>query len=187
MTGPLAVFGLAAWLSAAIQSELQRLNRIALEASGEALLLFGLEKSGLFVDHFEAADLSETPGEKNFPPGTAFLPTDTYIKKRIIRSDSERPYGQQTYFGRKLFYKTASEARLVLNLPILDSLQSDPEADDLTVFPQWPTICTLADRLVSSRFPNALYPISSAHAEAAIPLHLGGRVLRELAQRLMRP
>ena len=185
--GPLAVFGPPAWLSATIGEELARLNDKAKQESGSDLILFGLEKSGPFVDHFEAADLADEPGKRNFPPRSAMLPTDAYIKRRIVPSDSARPYGQDTYFGRKVFYKTASGGRLVLNLPIFDDAQADPGTDDLSLFPQWPVVCALVDRLVSSRYPNALYPISSAHAEAAIPLHLGGRVLKELAKRLMRP
>jgi|SRR6185437_14061416 len=34
-------------------------------------------------------------------------------------------------------------------------------------------------------FPNALAPIVSAHAQAAIPLHLGAKVLEQLAKALM--
>jgi hypothetical protein len=45
--------------------------------------------------------------------------------------------------------------------------------------------CALLDKLVSSRFPNALAPIVSAHAHAAIPLNLGAKVLEQLTKALM--
>ena len=44
----------------------------------------------------------------------------------------------------------------------------------------------LLDKFVSARFPNALSPIVSAHAHAAIPLQLGAKVLQQLARALMR-
>jgi len=44
----------------------------------------------------------------------------------------------------------------------------------------------LLDKLVTSRYANALAPLVSAHAQAAIPLHLGQKVLKQLAQVLMR-
>jgi hypothetical protein len=46
-----------------------------------------------------------------------FLPTDDYIKQRVIFSDSAKRYGTDTYFGRKFFYKTQSGARIVANVP----------------------------------------------------------------------
>jgi hypothetical protein len=53
-------------------------------------------------------------------------------------------------------------------------------------FPQFGTVCALLDKLATSQFENALAPLVSAHAQAAIPLHLGQKVLKQLAQALMR-
>ena len=119
--GPLAVFGHPAWLSAAISQELRRINEKAKQVNdGLDILLIGVEKTGLFVDHF--ARLDESPeGEPNvLNPRTAMLLTDKYIKKNIIYSDSPKVYGGATYFGRKFFYKTSSGARIVAILPFLD-------------------------------------------------------------------
>ena len=99
---------------------------------------------------------------------------------------SEKRYGDDTYFGRKFFYKTASGARIVANIPFLTDAQDTLAADDVMLYPQFPTVCSLLDKLVSARFPNALSPIVSAHAHAAIPLHLGAKVLQQLARALMR-
>lgn len=43
----------------------------------------------------------------------------------------------------------------------------------------------LFDQLVSSRYPNSLAPVVAAHAEAAIPLNLGKKVLERMARDLM--
>lgn len=185
LDGPLALFGHPAWLSAAISSELQRLNAKVREATGKDLVIVGVEKSGAFVTHFDELDQSETSGVARFAPQDYLLLTDHYIKQRVIFSASEKRYGLDTYFGRKFFYKTKSGARIVASIPFLDPKQDTLETADVSLYPAFPVTCALLDKLVSSRFPNALAPIVSAHAQAAIPLHLGAKVLEQLAKALM--
>jgi len=186
LDGPLALFGHPAWMSAAISAELKRLNSKIRAETGQDLLLLGIEKSGTFVDHFHDIDETETPGQQLFPPASCFLPTDDYIKRRIIYSTSDKRYGRDTYFGRKLFYKTPSGALIVANIPFLSDDQDTLDSSDLHLYPQLSLSCLLLDKLVSSRYPNALSPIVSAHAQAAIPLNLGAKVLQQLARALMR-
>jgi hypothetical protein len=107
LDGPLAVFGPPAWLSAAISHELRRLNGLVRAETGKDIIIVGIEKTGNFVAHFEEIDRRED-GSQLFPAGSYFLPTDSYIKQRIIFSDSAKRYGADTYFGRKFFYKTTS-------------------------------------------------------------------------------
>ena len=183
--GPLGVFGPPAWMSAAISTELKRLNTRVREATGDDLLLIGVEKSGAFVAHFDEIDQSETPGKVRFAPRSYMLLTDKYIRQRISISESDKRYGLDTYFGRNFFYKTASGARIVASLPFLTDEQDTLDTDDASLYPRFPHICAILDDLVSSRFPNSLSPIISAHSHAAIPLHLGTKVLQELAKRLM--
>lgn len=184
--GPLALFGHPAWMSAAISSELMRINSKIRAKTGQDLLLVGIEKGGTFVDHFEQIDETETAGKQLFAPGTCFLPSDSYIKRRVIYSSSTKRYGLDTYFGRKLFYKTSNGARIVVNVPFLTTEQDTLESSELSLYPQVPLSCGVLDKLVSSRFPNALSPIVAAHAQAAIPLNLGAKVLQQLAKALMR-
>lgn len=185
MDGPLAVFGPPAWLSAAINKELQRINTKVRAQTGSDMVIVGIEKSGNFVAHFEELDKREDGGQ-HFEPLTYFLPTDDYIKKRVIYSVSTKRYGVDTYFGRKFFYKTRSGARIVANIAFLTPEQDTLDTDDPSEFPQFGTICALLDKLATSRFENALAPLVSAHAQAAIPMHLGQKVLKQLAQALMR-
>jgi NurA domain len=182
--GPLAVFGHPAWLSAAISSELKRLNALVRKQSGHDLVIVGIEKSGTFLAHFDEIDKTEKPGKELFDPRSFFMPSDQYIKSRIIFSTSLKRYGEDTYFGRKIFYKTASGARVLANIPFL-SAQQDTLADDPALYPQLGITLALLDKLVSSRYPNSLTPIVSAHAQAAIPLHLGAKVLQQLARALV--
>jgi hypothetical protein len=78
------------------------------------------------------------------------------------------------------------ETRIVANIAFLTDEQNSIETDDPSAFPQFPTVCALLDKLATSRFENALAPLVSAHAQAAIPLHLGQKVLKQLAQALVR-
>jgi len=183
--GPLAVFGPPAWLSEAISKELKRINAIVQKGTGKDLIIVGIEKSGEFVTHFDEIDNTETAGQLLFPPCGFILLTDNYIKKRIHQSSSTRRYGQDTYFGRKFFYKTSNGARIVASIPFLTDEQDTIESDDVSLYPRFSAVCSLLDRLVSSRFPNAVSPLISAHAEASIPLNLGAKVLKQLAQALM--
>jgi NurA domain len=185
LDGPLAVFGPPAWLSAAIGAELKRLNRLVRQHAGGDLILLGIEKAGEFVTHFEDIDRTETPGEQPFRPGEYFLPTDQYIKERVVPSDSPRRYGRDTYFGRKFLYKTRSGARIVAVLPFLDDAQDTLDSDDVALYPRFGTACALLDKLVSCRYPNSLNPLIAAHAQAAIPLKLGTKVLQQLTRALM--
>ncbi len=185
LDGPLAIFGPPAWLSAAISRELQRLNMVVREKTGNDMTIVGIEKSGNFVAHFDEIDKLEDGGQL-FQPRTYYMPTDSYIKQRVIFSDSIKRYGADTYFGRKFFYKTKSGAHIVASIPFLTPEQDSLLNDDPSLYPRFGTVCALLDKLVTSRFPNALSPIVSAHAHASIPLHLGQKVLKQLAQALMR-
>jgi len=185
LDGPLAMFGHPAWLSPIIKAELKRLNKVVRNCGGEDLLIIGIEKSGSFVTHFEEIDRTET-GEPFFPNGTYALLTDKYIKERVIYSSSDKPYGQDTYFGRKVFYKTKSGARIVGTIPILDDSQDNTLKSDIAQFSHFGNVCALLDKLVSSRFPNSVGPIISAHSHAAIPLTLGTKVLEQLARTLVK-
>ncbi|QGJ68936.1 DNA double-strand break repair nuclease NurA [Planctomycetales bacterium 10988] len=185
LDGPLALFGPPAWLSAAISKELKRLNQVVYEKTGNDLLILGIEKTGNFVTHFEELDRTETPGQLRFNNRSYMLLTDKYIKERIAYSESDKRYGEDTYFGRKFFYKTHNGSRIVASLPFLNEQQDTLASDDIGLYPQFPRICSLLDKMISSRYENAVSPLIAAHSHAAIPLHLGGKVLTRLAKALM--
>lgn len=183
--GQLAVFGQPAWISQAIYCELSRINTIVKKSIGQDILLIGVEKTGTFVEHFEDLDRQEDGSFGAFPTQSVGLLTDDYIKKNIIFSDSTQPYGKATYFGRKFFYKTKSGARIVATIPFLAEEHKDLTRAELFQYPRLSDAIGVLDRLVSSRYRNALVPIVSANAEAAIPLSLGAKVLESLAKELI--
>jgi len=204
MDGSLAIFGHPAWLSQAIKAELRRINGIVLEKTGDQLLIFGIEKSGRFFDHWCRLDQKSSKdlkgerehssdheqGEEEFRvqnPGrvakqSALLVDDPYIKKYVVPSVTGKPHGKDTYYGRPFLYKTASAAMIVGISAILSDAQDDRSEANLSQFPRLPDMLDLLDMLVSMRYPNAVIPLIAAHAEAAIPLNMGEKVLEKLAR-----
>ncbi len=186
--GPLAIFDSPAWLSSAIKMELARINQAAKQALSDNtfdLLLFGIEKTGAFMEHLIALDNGPDGRMDALPRQTAILLSDDYIKQHIVFSTSEREYGRNTYFGRKAFYKTASGELIVLNTAFLTEDHQDVKRAEPDQFPRLADTMRLLDTLVSARYKNSVIPLISAHAEAAIPLNLGKRVLENLARKLM--
>lgn len=184
--GPLALFGHPAWLSAAIEQELQRINeKVRAATGGQDLLLLGIEKGGVFAEHLFDLDRNADGSPDRLPTQTVSLLDDAYIKRNIIFSQSERPYGRQTYFGRKFFYKTRTGALIVGMVPHLRPDDDDLFKAEASQFPRLNDALGLLDELVSVRYPNSLSALIAAHAEAAIPLHLGNTILGQLARRMV--
>ncbi len=183
--GPLAVFGHPAWLKDAIQRELTRINDRVRTVTGRDLLIVGVEKTGEFMEHFLRLDMTPQDSPGNVEPGTLFRLTDQYIKRHIILSKSDRPYGFQTYFGRKFLYKTRSGARIVGMTPFFNDYHSDTTTAHVDQFPRLSDALALLDSVVSSRYPDAVVPIVEANSQAAIARGVGIRVLERLVRELL--
>ena len=184
MDGPLAVFSTSSWLTKVIEDELVRINNLQKQINGQDLLIIGIEKSGTFFNHFEKIDTNQEGINDVFPRQSAFLLDDDYIKKNIIFSESQKPYGQDTYFGRKFFYKTISGQRIVPVVAWFNDYQKYIRTANADQFTRLGDVMNLLDSLVSSRYPNSLTPLISAHAEAAIPLNLGTRIFEDIAREI---
>lgn len=184
MDGPLAVFSTSSWLTKVISHELTRINELQKQINGEDLLIIGIEKSGTFFNHFLEIDTTKDGITDKFPKQSALLLNDDYIKKNIIFSESTKPYGQDTYFGRKLFYKAASGQKIVPVVACFNEQQRNLNTANLNQFPRLADVMNLLDKLVSSRYPNSVSPLVSAHAEAAIPLNLGKRIFEDIAREI---
>lgn len=184
MDGPLAVFSTSSWLTKVIEVELKRINDLQKRINGDDLLIVGLEKSGTFFNHFTDIDASKDGVIDEFPKQSGLLLTDHYIKRNIIFSESVKPYGQDTYFGRKLFYKAKSGQKLVPVVAWFNEAQKDTTTANINQFTRLGDVMSLLDQLVSNRYPNSISPLISAHAEAAIPLNLGKRIFEDIAREI---
>jgi len=184
LDGPLAVFSTSSWLTKSIIDELRRLNELARKINHQDILILGIEKSGTFVNHFEDIDTTKEGIADKFQNQSALLLDDKYIKKNIILSESEKPYGQDTYFGRKFFYKTSLGYRIVPSIAFFSEYQQELKTASPNQFSRLADIMNLLDQVVSSQYKNSVSPLISAHAEAAIPLNLGRSLFEEMAREL---
>lgn len=184
MDGPLACFSTWSWMNKSIITELSRINELQKKQTKKDLLLFGIEKSGTFYNHFEEVDTTIDGNKDKFPNQSALLLSDGYIKRNIVFSESSKPYGLDTYFGRKLFYKTKTGYRIVPVPAFFNSHQQDLKTAQTDQYPRLADLLNVLDELVSSRYPNSVSPLVSAHAEAAIPLNLGKQIFDDIAREI---
>lgn len=182
--GPLAVFSTSSWLTKAMIIELRRLNELAKKSTKQDLIILGIEKTGTFVNHFEDLDTTKEGVTDKFPKQAALLLHDEYIKKNIIFSESSKPYGKDTYFGRKFFYKTSLGYKIVPSVAFFNEYQQNLTTAHPNQFTRLADVMSLLDQVVSSRYRNAVTPLVSAHAEASIPLNLGRRIFEDIAREI---
>ncbi len=185
LDGPLAVFSTPAWLAACISKELMRINTLQKKITGQDIIVFGIEKSGQFCDHFAELDVDKKGVEGVFPKETAGLLDNTYIKKNITLVDTPTQYGDRTNFGRKFFYKTASGSRFVCVDASFSEAEKDLSTADVWQFSRLRDIMVLLDQLVSCRYPNSITPLISAHAEAAIPYKMMNVLFKDIARKIV--
>ena len=105
LDGPLACFSTWSWLNKSIITELVRINEMQKNQTGKDLLIFGVEKSGTFYNHFETIDTEVDGATGRFPNQSAFLLSDGYIKKilfflKAIRLTAKTPISEERYFIR---------------------------------------------------------------------------------------
>ena len=183
--GPLAMYGTPAWLSTPIRTELARINLAQKTLTNRDMMIVGIEKTGAFVRHFEMLDTRLDDGQARFPAGWQLLLTDEYIRRHIVPSVEERQYGRNTYFGRKLLYKSSLGHRLVVNVACFSAEQQDLSTAAIEQFPRLGDVLTLLDDVSSNMYPNSVSPLIAAHSEASIPLNLGKHILEEIAQKAL--
>ncbi|MCY4354253.1 MAG: hypothetical protein OXC09_05640 [Truepera sp.] len=178
MDGQLAAFGTIAVLARAIRKELQDIQSVLNEKHpGALLLVMSGVKSGPFVNHAEELDRAPAPGQ-NIPRERLWLPDNDYIRANIVarHSDSPKPWGELTHYGRPIVMKTKNGQRLVLNI-------AQPEAEPPLTNALAPL--ALADA-VNTAGPlgvgtDQFLALRRAHNRAAIPLRAGTDLIKSLA------
>lgn len=180
--GPLAIFGMPAWIKPYIQEEIARIHNSCLEKGYPGLLVIGIEKTGQFLSHLAELDWKESEGHRsNIENGTAFTPDIDYVHKHIVlRPPGFKPYGIDVYYGRKVMYKTQSGQHCVIMTPIVNSQGDDPNCVDLEAFPRVGEALDIMDELGMHLYEDSFTPLVRANAHAAIPLKGGYRILSEL-------
>lgn len=184
MDGPLAVFGQPAKIAPQIRAELMRIGEASRRANGVEPLVIGIEKSGQYVSHFEDLDWTDTHGPRSrFDAGTVLIPDSRYINRNItLRPEDARASGTATYFGRKVFYKTAAGAHAVLNVAMTNEDAADFTNADAACFPRLADALSILDHLSTYLYQDGFMPLVRAHAHAAIPLKRGSDILKGIVE-----
>lgn len=182
LDGPLAIFGMAAWLKHYLQEELSRLNQRVVEYGGSGILLMGVEKQGMFMEHLESLDWSRSGGiRSSIAPGTVLVPDLEYIHKHIaLRPAGAKPYGSATYYGRKVMYKSKSGQHTVFTLPTVNEEARNPACVDLAAFVRVGDALNLVDEFGTYLYEDGFAPLVRAHRHAAIPLRVGTEILSSI-------
>ena len=182
MDGPLAIFGMPAWLKEHIQTEVASIHNDLVRQGHAGLLLMGMEKTGEFLDHLEELDWHQSEGPRQrLQPGTALAPTTKYIYQHIRPNpDAQKTYGQAVYYGRKILYKNRTGQHAVVMTPIVNSAGREPNGTELIAFPRLGEALDIVDDLYTHLYRDGFIPLVRANAHAAIPLRQGQHILAKL-------
>lgn len=184
--GPLAVFGNAAWMHAAIMRYLWDVNRRLHNRGLNPLLIVGLQKTGQIVDYVNLID-------KYIPLDSIMAIDDDYRYEYIYgqRDPAGQGFGYEIYYGQDFIYKTASGRTFVMALPYPYRTKREPGVDfihakaELGNYPDLPRALRLIRHFESDLYRNAVIPVALAHRYTAISLAPGGQALDRLTRQIL--
>ena len=184
LDGPLAIFGTPASILRPIREELKRLNEKARKANGTDIVMFGIEKTGRFKEHFEQLDWQDGVGPgTRFPEQTVIALDDEYIKNNIVPSDKKgKPFGEDTHFGRAILYKTNKGEHVVIQTAMLNQISEDFRNNSPECYPRLGDVLDVVDQLATHIYDGGFMPLVRAHAHAAIPLKRGTDIIKSLLE-----
>lgn len=175
--GPLAFFGLVAPLYRPMRELVEHLLSEPRGPTGPTLRLVGLEKSGAFVEH--AASIQD-----RVKPGAFLVVGDDYIRKYIVPGgDGSTSYGQNTYYGQKVFFRAKTGEMHVATVPA-KAYTGSPKPEDI---PHLDEILGLVGELKCSMYDNALIPVALANKLVSLSDFPSQRILTTFARSSVKP
>ena len=172
--GPLAFFGLVAPLYRPMRELVEHLLTDPGGPTGPTLRVAGLEKSGAFVEHAAAI-------QDRVRAGSFFVLGDGYIRKHVVPgSDEGTIYGQNTYYGQKVFFRAPGGEMHVATIPAR-TYKAEPEAADI---PHLHEILALIGELRCSMYDNALIPVALANKLVSLSEFPSQRILTTFARQI---
>lgn len=171
--GPLMLRGQYSRLVDPIRGYLQHLH-----SGGFEVYLAGIEKDGAFVDYIP--DMASWFQEC----GTAFLPDNEYILRRIKHSSGPATrYGEKVLYGSKLYYRVDRRHVLVLNMPnrafSASRYDENPKREDLIGIER--VLATL-QQVVSHQHENAVMPIVAVNRIASMSFYPSNNILERFTE-----
>jgi hypothetical protein len=172
--GPLAFFGLVAPLYRPMRELVEHLLSEPAGKTGPTIRLVGLEKSGAFVEHASAI-------QDRMSPGSCLVVGDEYIRKYIVPGgDPSATYGQNTYYGQKVFFRARSGEMYVTTIPAA-AYTSKPKPSDI---PHLDQLLNLVGELRCSMYDNALIPVALANKLVSLSEFPSQRILTTFARQI---
>jgi len=172
--GPLAFFGLVAPLYRPMRELVEYLLSKPGGPSSPILRVAGLEKSGAFVEHAAAI-------QDRMRRGSFFVVGDTYIRKYVVPGgDAGAIYGQNTYYGQKVFFRAPGGEMHVATIPA-ENFKSEPKPSDI---PHLQEILALIGELRCSMYDNALVPVALANKLVSLSEFPSQRILTAFARQI---
>ena len=184
LDGPLAIFGTPASILRPIRKELKRLNEEARAANGTDIVMFGIEKTGRFRQHWQQLDWRDETGPgSRFPDKTIVALDDEYIHNNVVPTDKKgKPFGADTHFGRVVLYKTNKGKHIVIHTAMLNEIAEDFTVNSPECYPRLGDILDVMDQLATHVYDGGFMPLVRAHAHAAIPLKRGEDIIKSLLE-----
>ena len=184
LDGPLAIFGTPASILRPIRQELKRLNEKARSINGTDIVVFGMEKTGRFMEHWHQLDWQDGVGPgSRYPESTVIALDDEYIHTHVVPADRKgKAFGEDTHFGRVILYKTNKGEHVVIHTSVVNEAGSNFNCNSLECYPRLGDILDVMDSLGTHIYAGGFMPLVRAHAHAAIPLKRGTDIIRSLLE-----
>jgi hypothetical protein len=164
--GPLALFGQTASVHKTMRKAINYIS------DNYDISLTGLEKSGAFVDH--AAEIAHL-----LPRNHVLLLDNEYIYKYIIPGrDRVEPYGNTSYYGHKMIFKSNHDNIYVATVPTRKPLLS-PKKDD---FKNLNIILKNIEHLKCDMYDDAVIPITLVNKLVSLSAHPSAVILEKFAK-----
>lgn len=186
--GPLAVFGNAAWLHGPVMNYYHEVNSYLERRGYPRILVIGLQKSGLVVEHAMMID-------RYIESDRLYSIDDEYRYRYIYagREPAANGFGAETYYGQDFILKTRSGKIFVFGIPYPFASKFEPEIEfktvksDITRYSDLSRAVSAIEHFESDLYYNAVIPIALAHRYTAISLVPGSRVLDLLTKQALPP
>ncbi len=179
MDGPLALFGEPAKWQPRILKLIYKANMKLAELGLQPLLIMGLQKTGVVMDHAHLL-------ERFLPDGVIRVIDDTYRHTYITGSDkATEDFGYESYYGQDFLFKT--ERGRIFNFALPYPFESKGVGGRSEFSRQKVELqrygslieraCDLIRHFELDLYDNAIVPVALAHRHASISLVPGGKVL----------
>jgi hypothetical protein len=177
--GPLAAIHPIDGLAKPILAYLDALAAEVEGTTGRPLMIVGVEKGGDFVKHGQWI-------QDAIEPGSVMRLSTDYVNARIVnRRHGRSAYGAGHMYGRRFFYRRNDGGLLTITVPPKPGVAPwsyDDASEAIASYPTLGPVLRLLESLKSSKFPDAILPLTEAHGVASIGLGQAATVLTAMSQ-----